>query len=137
MTRVFQQTAKSGGYTPIPVPGPDLGPFGDDTCKGLFCPQPTRPWTPWDDQIAEVWGMCKRALGGGGGGGNDDEADCDQQLAEEQKYCASRINETALPGMYSACMTRTYARYAACRAGKDGPNRWSKDDEQVWRNPNR
>jgi RHS repeat-associated protein len=65
---------------------------------------------------------------------DDDDDGCYEQYEYEVKYCGKRIDETALPGMYGACMTRAADRYAACLRKRPMPPQWSPKDEEVWRN---
>jgi RHS repeat-associated protein len=106
-----------GGYD-----GPILG--GD----GFIHLPTTQTWTPWDDQISKIWGMCKRAFGGGGG----DDEDCSIRLAAEQGRCYDRRWQMAHPDYFRGCMDRAMERYQKCKKGdSDEPDEWGDDDEET------
>jgi RHS repeat-associated protein len=104
---------------PLQIPGP-TGPGGG------YSPIPGRgPYTPWDDQIAEIWGMCKRAFGGGGDG-------CEKRFAAEQGRCVDRRWQMAHPDYFRGCMDRARERLLKCQKGNnDEPNEWGDDDEET------
>ena len=76
--------------------------------------------------------------GGGGGGSNreDDDDPCGAEAAIERAKCFDQREDLVHPHYFWGCMDRTAEWEQWCRRpnGKPGPLKWTRPDEETWRN---